>query len=234
MMYEWKGFPFPDKGWRFSKETMARLDAEGRIWYPNDKTKRPRYIRYLDESKGRPLDSVWSDIYPVNSQADERVAYRTQKPEALLERIIKASSNEGDLVLDCFCGSGTTAATAERLGRRWITCDLGRFAIHTARKRLLAIPGVKPFVVQNLGKYERQLWQAEEVAPQRRAAPGQLHPLHRRSLQGPAPHRLRLAPRRHGRARRPRRLRQLARDPRRHPQRHPRVARRPGQDRRGL
>jgi hypothetical protein len=72
------------------------------------------------------------------------------------------SSNEGDLILDCFCGSGTTAAVAEKLGRRWITCDLGRFAIHTARKRLLAIEGVKPFVVQNLGKYERQVWQQAE------------------------------------------------------------------------
>jgi adenine-specific DNA-methyltransferase len=92
----------------------------------------------------------------------QNLRYPTQKPEALLERIIKASSNEGDLVLDCFCGSGTTAAVAEKLGRRWITCDLGRFAIHTARKRLLAIPHVKPFVVQNLGKYERQAWQAAE------------------------------------------------------------------------
>lgn len=90
--------------------------------------------------------------------------YPTQKPEALLERIIKASSSEGDLVLDCFCGSGTTAAVAEKLNRRWIACDLGRFAIHTTRKRLLGIPNVKPFVVQNLGKYERQAWQAAEFA----------------------------------------------------------------------
>jgi hypothetical protein len=80
----------------------------------------------------------------------------------LLERIINASSNLGDLVLDIFSGSGTTAAVAEKLGRRWITGDLGRFAIHTTRKRLLAIPGVRPFVVQNLGKYERQLWAVGE------------------------------------------------------------------------
>ena len=80
-----------------------------------------------------------------------------------MERIIKASSNEGDLVLDCFCGSGTTAAVAEKLKRRWITCDLGRFAIHTARKRLLGVPEVRPFVVQNLGKYERQAWQIERM-----------------------------------------------------------------------
>lgn len=85
------------------------------------------------------------------------------EPEALLERIIKASSNEGDLVLDCFCGSGTTAAVAEKHNRRWVTCDLGRFAIHTARKRLLGVPQVKPFVVQNLGEYERQAWQSGEL-----------------------------------------------------------------------
>lgn len=101
--------------------------------------------------------------------AGEDTRYNTQKPEALLERIIKASSNEGDLVLDCFCGSGTTAAVAEKFNRKWITCDLGRFAIHTTRKRLLGIPHVKPFVVQNLGKYERQAWQAAEFPSQNQA-----------------------------------------------------------------
>jgi SAM-dependent methyltransferase len=92
----------------------------------------------------------------------EMTGYPTQKPEPLLRRIIEASSNEGDLVLDCFCGSGTTAAVAEKLGRRWIACDLGRFAIHVTRKRLLGVENVRPFVVQNLGKYERQAWQAAE------------------------------------------------------------------------
>lgn len=95
---------------------------------------------------------------PQPADKTQNLFYPTQKPEALLERIIKASSNPGDLVLDCFCGSGTTAAVAEKLGRRWITCDLGRFAIHTARKRLLAIPELTPFQVCNLGKYERQAW----------------------------------------------------------------------------
>lgn len=111
---------------------------------------------------------VW-EINFINSQSQERVEYATQKPEALLERIIKASSNEGDIILDCFCGSGTTAAVAEKLNRRWITCDLGRFAIHTTRKRFLGIRDVKPFVVQNLGKYERQQWvQVEFDNPQDR------------------------------------------------------------------
>jgi DNA modification methylase len=162
MTYEWKGHQPPAFGWRYSRETMAKLDAEGRIWYPDDKNKRPRLKRYLDESKGRIVDNLWDDIPPVNSQAQDRTGYRTQKPEALLERIIQTSSNPGDLVLDCFVGSGTTAVVAEKAGRRWIACDLGRFAVHTTRKRLLGIADVRPFVVQNLGKYERQVWQMAE------------------------------------------------------------------------
>lgn len=101
---------------------------------------------------------VW-ELPSVGSATFERVGYDTQKPEALLERIIKASSNKDDLVADFFCGSGTTGAVAEKLGRRWIMADLGRYAIHTTRKRLLGIDNCKPFVVQNLGKYERQYWQ---------------------------------------------------------------------------
>jgi hypothetical protein len=108
---------------------------------------------------GSPVGTVWSDISPVNSQAIEDTGYDTQKSEALLERIIKASSNAGDLVADFFCGSSTTLAVAEKLGRRWIGCDLGRFAVHTTRKRLLGIEGCKPFEILNLGKYERQYWQ---------------------------------------------------------------------------
>jgi adenine-specific DNA-methyltransferase len=171
MMYEWKGFPFPEKGWRYSKETMQKLHDEGRIWYPNDKSKRPQYKRYLDELSGRPLQSVWTDIYPVNSQANERLDYPTQKSEALLERIIQASSNEGDLVADFFCGSGTTGAVAERLGRRWLMCDLGRFAIHTSRKRMIELQRklhseskpYRAFDVYNLGRYERQWWQKDRL-----------------------------------------------------------------------
>jgi len=136
--------------------------TQGRIIFTSGKT--PRYKRYMDEMQGPAIQSIWTDVNPVNSQAIERLDYATQKPEALLERIIRASSNENDLVLDCFCGSGMTAAVAEKLNRRWITADLGRFAIHTTRKRLLSIENVRPFVVQNLGKYERQVWQAAEFA----------------------------------------------------------------------
>ncbi|MBA3948043.1 MAG: site-specific DNA-methyltransferase [Herpetosiphonaceae bacterium] len=171
LTYDWHGVT---RTWRWTKEKMQQLHNEGRLVYTS--TGMPRYKRYLDESQGTPLQSIWADLPPVNSQAIEDSGYPTQKPEALLERIIKASSNEGDLVLDCFCGSGTTAAVAEKLGRRWITCDLGRFAIHTTRKRLLGIDNVRPFVVQNLGKYERQAWQAAEFGGDKeRAAQAQAH-----------------------------------------------------------
>lgn len=121
----------------------------------NNREPQPTDVIY--EAKGQPLDSVWH-MKGLDPKSSERVNYATQKPEALLERFINAASNKNDLILDCFCGSGTTAATAEKLDRKWITCDLGRFAIHTARKRFLQIPEVRPFIVQNLGKYERQQW----------------------------------------------------------------------------
>ena len=136
MMYEWRGFPCPAAGWRYSRETMAGLDAEGRIWYPEDKTKRPRLKRYLDENPGRVTDNIWADIPPINSQAQERLGYPTQKPEALLERIIRASSKKGDLVLDPFCGCGTTIAVAQRLGRKWIGIDITHLAIGLIKHRL--------------------------------------------------------------------------------------------------
>jgi hypothetical protein len=120
---------------------------------------------------GVPLQDLWFDVNAVQPQAAERTGYDTQKPEALLERIIQLCSNESDLVADFFCGSGTTGAVAERLNRRWIMCDLGRFAIHTSRKRLIELQrklaaDEKPyraFDVYNLGRYERQWWQKEQL-----------------------------------------------------------------------
>lgn len=114
-------------------------------------------VQYI-ETDEKTVDDVWRISMLQPADKTENLFYQTQKPETLLERVISASSDENDLVLDCFCGSGTTAAVAEKLKRRWITCDLGRFSIHTARKRFLGIDGVKPFIVQNLGKYERQQW----------------------------------------------------------------------------
>jgi len=161
LIYEYNGYT-PRLGWMVEREKLIDFDRKNMlVWSKNGK---PQRKIYLNEEQGRPITNLWDDIPPVQSQSIERVGYATQKPETLLERIIKASSNEGDLVLDCFCGSGTTAAVAEKLKRRWITCDLGRFAIHTTRKRLLSIDNVRPFVVQNLGKYERQAWQAAEFA----------------------------------------------------------------------
>jgi adenine-specific DNA-methyltransferase len=142
------------------QQAMDRLVKVGRIWH--EPGRMPRYKRYLDEMPGVMLQDVWTDVRPVPAQGSERLNYETQKAEALLERILLSSSNENDLVLDCFVGSGTTAAVAEKLNRRWLVCDLGRFAVHTTRKRLLTIPNVRPFTVQNLGKYERQAWQVAE------------------------------------------------------------------------
>ncbi len=147
--------------WLRSPVELEELDKQGKIYWP-DKGGMPRLKYYLSEAKGVYVPDLWSDINVINSMGAESLSYQTQKPESLLERIIKASSNESDLIFDCFCGSGTTAAVAEKNNRRWITCDLGRFAIHTARKRFLAIDNVKPFIVQNLGKYERQQWMNAE------------------------------------------------------------------------
>jgi len=105
------------------------------------------------------VDDVW-DISAVFTLSDEHLPYDTQKPEKLLSRIIESSSKENDLICDFFCGSGTTLAVAEKMNRRWIGCDLGRFAIHTTRKRLLDIAECKQFEILNLGRYERQYWQS--------------------------------------------------------------------------
>lgn len=166
LTYSWMGHDPPPNGWRYSREAMTELDAAGRIYYPAKKTQRPMLKRYLDEAKGMPVTDVWTDVKRINQMAHERVGYDTQKPEALLERIIRSSSDEGSIVLDCFAGSGTTPAVAERLGRRWVAVDIGRFAVHTTRKRLLDIPGCKPFVVANLGRYERQVWQQATTGEQ--------------------------------------------------------------------
>lgn len=150
----------------YTDASIAALESEGRVHRTRTGSVRIKYFLRTDANyviEDVLLGDTWTDIPDAMHLSDaEKTEYATQKPEALLDRIIRASSNEGDLVLDCFSGSGTTAAVAERRGRRWITCDLGRFAIHTTRKRLLGIEGVKPFVVQNLGKYERQAWQAAE------------------------------------------------------------------------
>ena len=135
-------------------QPVTRKIEGKRVWLRDDEGKRI-YAMGSAETK---VGDVWEVPY-INPVAAERLGYATQKPEALLENVLRASSQEGDLVADFFCGSGTTLAVAEKLGRRWIGCDLGRWAIHVTRKRLLDIPNCKPFEVLNLGKYERQYWQ---------------------------------------------------------------------------
>jgi adenine specific DNA methylase Mod len=123
--------------WIWAQERIDKAIKNNLIEFTS--TGNPRKKQYLDDSKGKFADDLWIDIFPINSQAKEFVGYPTQKPEALLERIILASSNPGDLVMDVFGGSGTTAAVAEKLGRRWIVCDFGKHAIYTMQKRMLKI-----------------------------------------------------------------------------------------------
>jgi adenine-specific DNA-methyltransferase len=148
-----------------TQQMLDELDRRGYIEWGKGKGNWPRLRYFKEEMRGVLLQDIWTDIYRESDPV-----YATQKPEPLLERIIKSSSNEGDLVLDCFVGSGTTAAVAEKLGRQWIVCDLGRFSIHTTRKRLLSISDVRPFMVQNLGKYERQAWASAAFGDNQMAA----------------------------------------------------------------
>lgn len=158
LIYEYKGYKPPEKGWAFSLETMKEWDKKGLLYFPPDKKQRIRRKTFLSSYDGQPIQNLWTDIYVINSQAKESVDYATQKPEALLERIIKASSNEGDLVCDFFGGSGTTAAVAERLGRRWITGDIGKPASLVMRKRFID-QEVKPFLYQAIGDYQKEAFQ---------------------------------------------------------------------------
>jgi len=129
--------PPPGNHWRYEQDKIDELLKAGRIVFTSKG--KPRYVRYMDEMQGPALQSIWTDIRAVNSQAIERIDYPTQKPEQMLERVIRSSSSEGDIVLDCFAGSGTTPAVAEKLGRRWIAMDCGKLAIYTMQKRLFSL-----------------------------------------------------------------------------------------------
>ena len=136
LMYDYKGYPYPPKGWRYSKETMEELDSKGLLLFPSSPTGRIMRKRYLDEQKGAVIGDSWSDISQLRGADAERLGYPTQKPVALLERIIQASSNPGDIVLDPFCGCGTTIAAAQKLGRRWIGIDITYLSIALQKNRL--------------------------------------------------------------------------------------------------
>lgn len=132
--YEWHGVT---KRWRVPIEKMKKLDEAGRIYYTKSGT--ARYIRYLDEMPGTTLQDIWTDIPPVNSMAKERIGYPTQKPEQLIERILKLSTNEGDVVADFFCGGGTTAVVAEKLNRKWMVSDISRIAVEITKGRVFKV-----------------------------------------------------------------------------------------------
>jgi site-specific DNA-methyltransferase (adenine-specific) len=173
----WRGFDPASKGnhWKFTIENLERLDTEGRLYWPKGGGW-PRYIRYLDEVKGVPMQDVWVDLDAINAKAQERLGYPTQKPQALLERIITASSNEGEMILDPFCGCGTTIHAAQKLKRRWIGIDITHLAIWLIEKRLKdAFPGIEYEVhgtpkdldgARDLAfrnKHEFQLWAGSRV-----------------------------------------------------------------------
>jgi DNA modification methylase len=144
----WRGFSPTPKGmhWKFATERLDELDADGRIYWPKGGSGWPQYKRYRDELRGVAIGDVWSDIDRINPRADERLGYQTQKPVALLERIIAASSNPGDVVLDPFCGCGTTVDAAQRLGRRWIGIDITFIAVDLIEKRLKdRFPGIASY-----------------------------------------------------------------------------------------
>lgn len=171
MMYAWKGHAPPANGWRYEQSRMAELDAQGLIHYPKGGG-RLAFKRYLEDD-GMPVQTVWTDLPPVNSQAAERLGYPTQKPVALLERIISASCPPGGLVLDCFMGSGTTGEAAERLGRRFIGIDNGKYAIHLARKRLIRLHGQEKPPEKALHDYvECEHCKNIERKPRRQKSPG--------------------------------------------------------------
>lgn len=161
--YEWRGY-FPTRGrcWAVPKEKLDEYYEQGRVFFP--KVGVPRLKRYPEDSPGVLLQDVWTNVKIIHNQSAERVDYPTQKPETLVERIINASTDPGDLVADFFVGSGTTAAVAEKLGRKWIATDLGKFGIHTTRKRMIGVQrqlkadgkDYRAFELLNLGRYERQ------------------------------------------------------------------------------
>ena len=166
LVYDFMGYKSHPNGWSVSREVLQRMYDEGRLVFPKKTGGRVNRKQFLDEWKGYAVDSLWNDIPPVAPSGKERLGYPTQKPEKLIQRIIESSSNPGDIVCDFFVGSGTTAAVTEKMGRKWICSDLGKFSIHTSRKRLIGVQrelkkegkNYRAFEVLNLGKYEREFF----------------------------------------------------------------------------
>ena len=141
LTYDYKGYKPHRNGWSISREKMEAYDAQGLLHFPKTKSGRIRLRRFLDEMPGVPVSNVWTDIKRLHGQANERLGYPTQKPLALLDRIMRASSSEGDLVLDPFCGCGTTIEAAQELGRQWIGIDISHLSMAFVRHRLDSTAG---------------------------------------------------------------------------------------------
>jgi len=165
--FEWRGAkPPPGRSWGFSFEELERLWSEGRILRKKDTTPRLDGLKvYLDETSGKPLTTIWVDVARIGNTSSERLNYPTQKPESLLHRIIESSSSPGDLVLDCFIGSGTTAAVAQKLRRRWIGCDINKGAIQTTSKRLQMIITEQVAIEKETGKQGEFISMKKDDAP---------------------------------------------------------------------
>jgi site-specific DNA-methyltransferase (adenine-specific) len=163
--------PYKGRYWAYTKDKMAEFEKQGRLVYT--KTGMPEYKRYLDDNPGQPLQDIWDDIPPINSQAKERLGYPTQKPEALLERIISISSNPGDVVLDPFCGCGTALVAAQKLARKWVGIDITYLAIAVMKARLkdrfaldevkvlgqpTEVEGAQALAQSPEGRYQFQWW----------------------------------------------------------------------------
>lgn len=165
LIYKYKGYKPPKNGWKVSLDRMIKMDKQGLLHFPKDKNGRIQPKQYLRDTIGnKAVPDVWVGINPLQSQATEKQNYPTQKPEQLVERIVQASSNAGDIILDAFAGSGTALAVAEKLGRRWIGIDCGKLAIYTIQKRMLNLKSetgnkgkplkLKPFTLYNAGLYD--------------------------------------------------------------------------------
>ncbi|TXH11261.1 MAG: site-specific DNA-methyltransferase [Hyphomicrobiaceae bacterium] len=165
LIYEYKGYKPPANGWMISKEKMEQWDKEGRIHFPKNKDGRLRRKSFVDELKGMPIQNLWDDIQQLGAHDAERLGYPTQKPLALLERIIDASSKPGDVVLDSFCGCGTTVAAAQKLGRRWIGIDITYLSISLQRSRL---KDMFPDITYQVIGEPKSLYEAQQLALQDR------------------------------------------------------------------
>jgi adenine specific DNA methylase Mod len=161
LKFEFKGYT-PIHGWMMNKEKLYTLESQDKIYFTSGG--KPRRKNFLDEYLGTEIDNIWIDVFPIGQKQAEGLGYPTQKPEALLERIIQASSNPGDVVADMFCGCGTTIAAAQKLGRQWIGSDISHLAIKLISKRLVDTYGENIKATFEIHGFPKDLDSARELA----------------------------------------------------------------------